>query len=72
MSGPTMTAVEVAAMLGYRHRDGRPNSEVVRKLARAGHIPPPIDAALSVVWWRWSRGDVAAYVAGQWDRGGAA
>lgn len=61
-----MDSAEVAATLGYRRRDGRPNTEVVRKLARDKAIPAPIDMTLPVVWWRWSTALITAYVAGEW------
>ena len=67
---PTMSSADVAATLGYLRRNGQPNTEVVRKLARSGRIPPPIDVDLPVVWWRWSTAEVNAYVAGEWPRGG--
>lgn len=64
---PTMLCGEVAEALSYFKRDGQPNREVVRKLARDGRIPPPIDDTLTVAHWRWSRTEIEAYVAGQWN-----
>jgi hypothetical protein len=61
-----MSSAEVADTLGYRRRNGAPNTEVVRKLAREGRIPPPIDADLPVVYWRWSTAEVERYVRGEW------
>jgi predicted DNA-binding transcriptional regulator AlpA len=55
----TLTSDDVATALGY-------SRVVVRRLARDGKIPPPIDPTLSVAWWRWSRAEVEAYAAGQW------
>lgn len=66
MTPLTLSAAEVADTLGYRRRNGAPNPETVRKLAREGRIPPPIDEELSVVLWRWSTAEVEAYVRGDW------
>lgn len=72
MAALTMSSAEVAETLGYFRRNGAPNTEVVRKLARDGRIPPPIDMTLPVVWWRWSTAEVDTYVEGSWRAGGAA
>lgn len=71
MESLTLTTGEVAHALGYLSRDGRPNRAVVRRLARARKIPPPIDDTLALAWWRWSRAEIESYAAGQW-KGGAA
>lgn len=64
----TLTCGEVAQALGYyvergKHR-GEPNRRLVRTLATSGRIPPPIDPALTVARWRWSRADIESYVSG--------
>lgn len=68
MTALTMTCGEVAEALGYLHRDGRPNRQLVRRLARDGVIPQPIDMSITVAWWRWSRAEVEGYA----HKGGAA
>lgn len=64
--GPALalTAAEVAELLGYRHRNGLPNGDLVRQLYRSDRFPEPIDPALPVRQWRWSLVRVEAYVAG--------
>lgn len=65
----TVDSAGVAHILGYFHRDGRPNGEKVRRLYRAGRdFPPPIDPKLSARDWRWSTLEVTRYV----NRNGAA
>lgn len=72
MSGPAMTAAEVAEHLSYRTRRGEPNTRLVLRLARAagdkgnGAFPEPIDARLDARLWRWSRVQVEAYGDGLW------
>lgn len=66
-----LTCGEVARELAFTHRDGRPNRKVVRDLARAGKIPPPIDMDLALAHWRWSPAEIEAYIAGQWKAGAA-
>lgn len=62
----TLMCGEVAELLGYRRRDGKPNRDAIRRLAREGKIPPPIDDTLTTGWWRWSRAEVESYAAGEW------
>lgn len=66
MDSLTLMCGEVASALGYNRRDGSPNRVLVRRLAREGKIPPPIDSTLTVGWWRWSRAEIEAYAAGEW------
>jgi hypothetical protein len=60
----------VAVALGYvRQRGahkGEPDRNLVRRLAREGKIPAPIDDELSPTRWRWSRAQIEAYAAGEW------
>jgi predicted DNA-binding transcriptional regulator AlpA len=60
----TLTSDDVATALGY-------SRVVVRRLARDGKIPPPIDSTLSVAWWRWSRAEIEAYASGHYLPGGS-
>jgi hypothetical protein len=62
----TLTSGQVAEVLGYFTRDGRPDRQVVRKLVRDGRLPSPIDIEVAVVHWRWARTEIDAYVAGTW------
>jgi hypothetical protein len=65
----TYTAAEVATTLGYFHggkRDGQPNADLVRRLARDGAIPPPINQKLGPKLCRWSRPEIEAYARGEW------
>lgn len=61
-----LTADEVAEALGYSTRAGDPDRDKVRRLARAGRIPQPIDQALPVVDWRWSRPLIERYAVGKY------
>lgn len=64
----TLTSGEVATMLGYFHRDGRPNRYKTYQLARAGVIPAAIrHDSLSTIDWRWSRPLIEAYCRGEWE-----
>lgn len=62
----TLHCGQVATALGYFTKGGEPNRVVIRRLAREGRIPPPIDDTLTVAHWRWSRAEIEAYVAGTW------
>jgi hypothetical protein len=58
----TLDAGGVAELLSYRCRDGRPNAAAIRKLARAGKIPGPIDPTLGSRQWRWARARIERYI----------
>lgn len=62
----TVTCGQVAEALGYLTRDNRPNRPLIRRLAREGRIPPPIDMELATAHWRWSRAEIEAYATGNW------
>lgn len=72
MSALVLTVDDVAVALGYETRDGRPDRDKVRRLAREGRIPSPIDPGLPVVDWRWSRRLVEQYASGRFPIGGDA
>lgn len=66
MAGLALTADQVAAELGYFHRDESPYGELIRSMYREGDFPAPIDPSLGVSRWRWSRVIVEQYAAGEW------
>jgi hypothetical protein len=63
----TLTSGEVATMIGYLHRDGRPNRWKVYTMARTRKIPSAIDPALPATDWRWARREIEAYCRGEWQ-----
>jgi hypothetical protein len=65
----TLTCGQVAEVLNYFDRANRPDRRVIRKLAKDGAIPPPIDPELALCYWRWSRTEIESYVAGTWKTG---
>lgn len=68
----TLTSGEVAIILGYlikrgKH-EGQPNRFQIYELARAGIIPPAINAdKLPCIHWRWSPAAIDGYIAGDWQ-----
>lgn len=63
-----LTSGEVATMLGYLRRDGKPNRFKIYELARAGTIPAAIrHESLSTIDWRWSRPLIEQYCRGEWE-----
>lgn len=60
-----LTVDQVGAQVGYPARR-------IRDLYRAGKFPPPIDATLHPISWRWSPTAVDAYLRGEWHPEAAA
>lgn len=60
----TLTAEQVAVLLGYFRENGEPNRLKIYQLARDGVIPAAIQAnRLGVRDWRWSRPQIEAWCA---------
>lgn len=68
----TLTSGEVAIVLGFlvirgKHA-GKPNRFRIYQMARAGIIPPAINAdKLPCIDWRWSPAAIDNYIAGGWQ-----
>lgn len=63
---PMLVSGEVAVALNFLHNDGTPDRRKVRKLAREGRIPGPVDPDLHALDHRWARRDIEAYCDGTW------
>lgn len=65
---PMLVSGEVAVALNFlRTKDGQPDRRKVRKLAREGRIPGPVDDTLHALDWRWSRREIEQYQNGEWQ-----